>query len=267
MEHLVTVWKYSPALYTRWGFCELCNGNVYLFPAVAWGYLIWRNSWIAACPIFTQIEKLFCTMWNIISVQEWLWRVKIPDHHECISHWLLDLLTTSERKQSEFSNFLVLSCCSYSLLALRGGDEIPERLGAGPCSSVVSSSALGAQVTPLRSLYPQFLPGKKKGWSKSFRYRSTCPNRVVKLCLRSPVPKPGQPSVHVLFQGLRPTSLSTRSQPEREWRTPGGGARFYPWVAIIRRSVPAELLPVFHPSLACSTLVSLSVIRLSLRNK
>lgn len=122
MEHLVTVWKYSPALYTRWGFCELCNGNVYLFPAVAWGYLICRNSWIAACPIFTQIKKLFHTMWNIISLQEWLWRVKIPDRRECIRHWLLDLLTTSERKQSEFSNFVVLSCCSYSLLALRASN-------------------------------------------------------------------------------------------------------------------------------------------------
>lgn len=34
------------------------------------------------------------------------------------------------------------------------------------------------------------------------------------------------------------------------------------------RSVPAELLPVFHPSLARSTLVSLlSVIRLSLQKK
>lgn len=84
---------------------------------------------------------------------------------------------------------------------------MPERLGAGPCSPVVSSPALGAQVTPLRSLYPQFLPGEKKGRSKSFRYGSTCHNRVVKLRLGSPVPKPGQPRVHVFFQGLWPASL------------------------------------------------------------
>lgn len=89
-------------------------------------------------------------------------------------------------------------------------------------------SALGAQVTPLRSLHPQFLPGEKKGRSKSFRYRSICHNRVVTSHLRSLVPKPGQARVRVPFQGLRPTSLCSVVTAGAGAAGPWGWGSFYP---------------------------------------